>query len=232
MKSTIIILSILCIFNHIVAQKENEYKVHLSIIEKFKIDSVSIKSPPLYLKRLETNAFSNDQVKTPEKSVQAFISFNSNEWGKALASTNYPSSFPGVETLKNRNTNEFIKNIYAKVFFTFYFKYKDKPFAGCYTESYANSDMPTYYTIFVYEFDEGKWLLSDDWYLSRIHDLSMLKPLYASSLIQGKQIEGNLKYKELFNSIYHNNTIDLEVFNFLTKERKDYFSELLTTNSF
>lgn len=218
----ITVLSMFCM-----AQSRKGHKISLSIVEKFHIDSFNIRTPPLFLERLELQKFSKEQVKTPEKAVQTFISFNNEEWGKKLASSHYPDFFPGTETLENRKTEQYQKNVYAKVYFTFYFQYKGTPHSACYTESYANSEIPKYYTIFVFELSEEKWLLSDDWFLSRIDDLSQLKPEYALSLFQGKQVNGSPKFNEFYKSVYGSGTIDMGVFSTLLNERKEYFRELI-----
>ncbi len=205
----LLIAIFLITFNVIKGQEK--YEVCLSLTEKLKIDSISFKSPPLYLNRVSAIKFEKNQVETPENSVQAFISFSSKEWGRSLASSEYPDIFPSSGTIEHRNTKTYIENTYGKIFFTFYFKYKNSKYAGCYVESYAAEQYPVYYTIFVFKKEKNKWLLADDWFLSRIDDLSVLKPIYASSLFQGKRIEDNNEYMKLFHKVYHNNFIDLGI---------------------
>jgi hypothetical protein len=207
----ILFIAILLITHNVVKSQEKEYDVCLSITETLIIDSISVKSPPLHLNKTSALKFENIQVETPENAVQAFISFTSNEWGKSLASTDYPDYFPSSKTIEHRKSKTYLDNIYAKIFFAFYFTYNNNTYAGCYVESFATEEYPVYYTTFIFKQEKNKWLLADDWFLSRVDDVTVLKPKYAVSLFQGKKIEGNNEYMRLYNKVYHKNAIDLGI---------------------
>lgn len=203
------------------AQHVKEHKVKLSYEEKVSIDSFHIYRPFKELKALELSVFTYDIVNTPLKACQAFISFNTKAVGKQLASDEYGTGgFPSDNTLKHRKTPEYQKNRYLKVYFVLYFKYNNAPYSITCFETYAAESLPQYHTVLKHKYINEKWLLADDWYLSRFKSLSKLKPQFAQSLITGKPIKGNNQFNNLLNAVYVNNSIDIGVLDEYISEKE------------
>lgn len=193
------------------AQHVKEYQGKVSYEIKVGIDSFRIYSPFEELKALDLSVFTNDLISTPPKACQAFISFTKRDIGKELASDEYGTGFPSDNTLNHRNEPKFQKNRYLKVYFVLYFKYNNANYSITYIETYADESLPRYYTVLKHKYVNGKWLLADNWYLSRFRSLSKLKPQFAQSLILGKPINGNNHFNTLLNAVYLNNSIDIGV---------------------
>jgi hypothetical protein len=227
-----IIISILLLYSisHAFAQHREGQKVNLSIVEHMEVDSIRIFETPLKLGLLKDSAFSKQQLSSPVKTMQTFISVNTIKWGKAIADNNYKKLFPSEELINYRNTKEYRDNAYTNIFFIIYFKYNKERFSGCFSENFANIKNSKYVTLLVFKLDADKWLLTTDWYLSRLTAIKMLKPAFAINLLQGKQMKGNKKYNELLDSVYQNGILDMGVFSTLISEKKEYFSELLNSN--
>lgn len=209
------------------AQHVKEHLVKISYEKKVSIDSLHIYDPCEKLKALDLSTFTKDLVSTPLKACQAFMSFNTLSVGKELASEGYGSGgFPSVNTLEHRNKPEFQRKRYLDVYFVLYYKYNDTPHSATYVETFADESRPQYYTVFEHKYINEKWLLTNDWYLSRFESLSKLKPQFAQSLISGEPINGNDQFNELLNAVYLDNTIDIGVLDECISKKE--FKDLLT----
>jgi len=224
-KNFLIIFSLLLV-QDIFGQTGKQHKVLLSITSKFTVDSIKFYDPPVKLGLLKDTGFFIEQIKTPEKAIQAFISFDKYEWGKSLAGNTY-KNFPFPERVKYKATTEYRRNAFAKIYFVLYFNYNDNPYSLCYINTYLDDNQKNAFQAIIYEYKGDKWLLFTDWFTSRLGDIEKIKPEYVMNLLQGKPIKGNSKYNELLNSAYNNGVLDMGVLLFLLDKKKEYFIELL-----
>ncbi|NJO89663.1 MAG: hypothetical protein HC831_12490 [Chloroflexia bacterium] len=209
------------------AQQKDYSNIHFSQTATMIVDSVSIKKPPLLLKRLETEQYSNQQTETPEKLMQTFFSITNRKWGRSIVVPNYTDYFPSKGLLDIRNSKEYKMNFYVKVFFTIYITYEKKKYAACYMEAYAKEKYPRYIGVLICEYFNNKWLLSQEDLLTKLKSFEMIKPEFALKLIQGERDSENKLYMELFDKLYNNGVLDFYLFDTPGKFDKEYFAELL-----
>lgn len=208
------------------AQGGQVHRLKVSYNQIVSVDSFRLYEPYDELAPLDLTEFSNDLVSTPLKACQAFMSFDTKEVGKELASSEYGlGAFPSDEGIEFRKNSEYKNNRYLKVFSVLYFKYNGIPHANTYFEMFINESLSRFYLELSHKYVNGKWLLVDDWYLSRFSSISKLKPQYAKALISGKQIEGNNDFNKLLDAVYSTNRIDIGVLDEFLKNKE--YSNLL-----
>lgn len=225
MKNFLIIFSLLFVQN-IFGQPGKQHEVLLSVTSKFTVDSIKFYDSPVKLGLLKDTNFCIEQIKSPEKAIQAFISFDKYEWGKSLAGNTY-KNFPFPERVKYKATTEYKRNAFVKIYFVLYFTYNDNPYSLSYINTYLDDNQKNAFQTIIYECKGDKWLLFTDWFTSRLGDIEKIKPEYAISLLQGKPIKGNSKYSAFFNSVYNNGVLDMGVLLSLLDKKKENFIELL-----
>lgn len=216
-------------------QGQNGEKVTFSIVREMNIDSVIVLKNLKLFPAHEDTVFHESQVATPEKALQAYMSFKTKEWGEKIASVGYSGYFPSNSKIENNNSPEYHKKAYCKVYFIVYFNYQKQIYAACYNEQYVNTQFPQYMSMIIYRFVGNRWLLANDWYLSRFKDLGKLKPKYALALVQGKTLKNENLYNELYREVYSDGKLDLGVLQNLViprivllgnKDDKPYYKEL------